>query len=69
MFIVLEILNETGNVDADIVTSMLKREGLEELPIPGGIHLARTLIDLKLQKMEEEHQHPQEDEMYTVSDE
>uniref|UniRef100_A0A7E4W0M6 PPM-type phosphatase domain-containing protein n=1 Tax=Panagrellus redivivus TaxID=6233 RepID=A0A7E4W0M6_PANRE len=43
---------EPNQADADLVMSMLRREGFEELPLPGGLHLARTLVDLKLKRME-----------------
>ena len=32
--------------------NLLRREGFEELPIPGGFHLARSLIDENLQQIE-----------------
>lgn len=51
---VLEILRATDShgLDADYVMNLLRREGFEELPIPGGFHLARSLIDEKLQQLE-----------------
>jgi protein phosphatase 1B len=49
-----EILKSSDNhgLDADYVMNMLRREGFEELPIPGGFHLARSLVDQKLQQLE-----------------
>lgn len=49
---------DVENVDADLVMTLLKQEGCEELPIPGGIHLARSIIDNKLQKLLESHSPP-----------
>lgn len=58
--LVSEILKgiDVENVDADLVMTLLKQEGCEELPIPGGIHLARSIIDNKLQKLLESHSSP-----------
>jgi protein phosphatase 1B len=49
-----EILHSTDahGLDADYVLNLLRREGFEELPIPGGFHLARSLVDEKLQQLE-----------------
>lgn len=55
---------EPNQADADLVMSMLRREGLEELPLPGGLHLARTLVDLKLKRIES----PELMEIHQLSD-
>lgn len=41
--------------DADALTMMLKEEGFDNVSFPGGIHLARSLIDRLLAEKEKEH--------------
>ncbi|KAH7696189.1 Protein phosphatase 2C containing protein [Aphelenchoides avenae] len=43
---------DSPEIDADMLTAMLRNEGLDDSPLPGGIHLARSKIDEILQSRE-----------------
>jgi len=45
--------HDVANLDADLLTSLLRREGLDNSPLAGGIHLARPKIDTILQRLEQ----------------
>jgi protein phosphatase 1B len=53
---ILEILSEHeadtehAEIDADMMTALLRNEGLDSSPLPGGVHLARSRIDELLQQ-------------------